>query len=124
MVPIICVLNHERISWVSIEIYYHDNFVFGHIFMFLTSSPAGWIHKGPGKGPGQTRGGHNRADDHENVNEKSSRLLPSKASIQGYLHRGDRRAPPPGKLHTGDAGGVTAHMTYAKGTRDTLPAES
>ena len=37
MVPIICVLNHERISWVSIEIYYHDNFVFGHIFMFLTS---------------------------------------------------------------------------------------
>ena len=37
MVPIICVLNHARISWVSIEIYYHDNFVFGHIFMFLTS---------------------------------------------------------------------------------------
>ena len=37
MVPIIYVLNHERISWVSIEIYYHDNFVFGHIFMFLTS---------------------------------------------------------------------------------------
>ena len=30
-------LNHERISWVSIEIYYHDNFVFGHIVMFLTS---------------------------------------------------------------------------------------
>ena len=37
IVPIICVLNHERISWVSIEIYYHDNFVFGHISMFLTS---------------------------------------------------------------------------------------
>ena len=37
MVPIICVWNHERISWVSIEIYYHDNFVFGLIFMFLTS---------------------------------------------------------------------------------------
>ena len=37
MVPIICVLNHERISWVSIEIYHHDNFVFGHICMFLTS---------------------------------------------------------------------------------------
>ena len=37
MFPIICVLNHEQISWVSIEIYYHDNFVFGHIFMFLTS---------------------------------------------------------------------------------------
>ena len=37
MVPIICVLNHERISWVSIEIYYHDNFVFGHILVFLTS---------------------------------------------------------------------------------------
>ena len=37
MVPIICVLNHERMAWVSIEIYYHDNFVFGHIFMFLTS---------------------------------------------------------------------------------------
>ena len=34
---IICVLNHERITWVSIEIYYHDNFVFGHIFVFLTS---------------------------------------------------------------------------------------
>ena len=34
MVRIICVLNHERISWVKIEIYYHD---FGHIFMFLTS---------------------------------------------------------------------------------------
>ena len=27
----------ERISWVSMEIYYHDNFVLGHIFMFLTS---------------------------------------------------------------------------------------
>ena len=37
MVPIICVLNHERTSWVSIEIYYHDNLVFGHSFMFLTS---------------------------------------------------------------------------------------
>ena len=37
MVPIICILNHARISWVSIEIYYHDNFGFGHIFMFLTS---------------------------------------------------------------------------------------
>ena len=37
MVPITCVLKHERISWVSIEIYYHDNFVFAHIFMFLTS---------------------------------------------------------------------------------------
>ena len=37
MVPIICVLNHERISWLSIGIYYHDNFAFGHIFMFLTS---------------------------------------------------------------------------------------
>ena len=28
---------HARISWVSIEIYYHDNFVFGHFFMILTS---------------------------------------------------------------------------------------
>ena len=37
MVLIICILNHARISWVSIEIYDHDNFVFGHIFMFLTS---------------------------------------------------------------------------------------
>ena len=37
MISIIRVLNHERISWVSIEIYYHENFVFGHIFMFLTS---------------------------------------------------------------------------------------
>ena len=35
MVPIICVLNHERISSVSIEIYYHGDFVFGHIFMFV-----------------------------------------------------------------------------------------
>ena len=31
MVPIISVLNHERISWVSIEIYYHDNFVHNHV---------------------------------------------------------------------------------------------
>ena len=30
MVLIICILNHARISWVSIEIYYHDNFVIGH----------------------------------------------------------------------------------------------
>ena len=37
MVSIICILNHARISWVSIEIYYPVNFVFGHIFMFLTS---------------------------------------------------------------------------------------
>ena len=37
MVRISCILNHARISWVSIEIYYHDNFVFGHMFMFLTS---------------------------------------------------------------------------------------
>ena len=32
-------ISGEGISmrpWVSIEIYYHDNFVFGHIFMFLT----------------------------------------------------------------------------------------
>ena len=36
MVPIICVWNHARISWVSIEIHYHDNFVFVHIFMYLT----------------------------------------------------------------------------------------
>ena len=43
MVPIICVLNHERISWVSIEIYYHDNFVFGHIFMFMTSLYAHFV---------------------------------------------------------------------------------
>ena len=34
MVPIICILNHARISWVSIEIYYHDNFVFGHLHVF------------------------------------------------------------------------------------------
>ena len=88
------------------------------------SSPAGRIHKGPGKGPGQTREAHGRADDHENVNKQSSRVLQSKASIQGYVHRGDRRAPPPGKLHAWDAGGVTAHITYANGTRDTLPAES
>ena len=87
-------------------------------------SPAGRIHKGPGKGPGQTRRTHGRADDHENVNEQSSRVLQSKASIQGYVHRGDRRAPPPGRLHAWDAGVVTAHITQANGTRDTLPAES
>ena len=88
------------------------------------SSPAGRIHKGAGKGPGQTRGGHGRVDDHGNVNDQSSRVLPSKASIQGCVHRRDRRAPPPGRLHAWDAGGVTAHITYANGTRDTLPAES
>ena len=37
MVPMICILNHARISWVSIEIYDHDNFVFGHILMFFAS---------------------------------------------------------------------------------------
>ena len=37
MFPIICILNHARISWLSKEIHYHDNFVFGHTFMFLTS---------------------------------------------------------------------------------------
>ena len=37
MVRIICILNHARISWVSEEIYYNDNFVFGLIFMFLNS---------------------------------------------------------------------------------------
>ena len=31
------IVCHWFQSWVSIEIYYHDNFVFGHIFMFLTS---------------------------------------------------------------------------------------
>ena len=62
------------------------------------SSPAGRIHKGPGKGPGQTREAHGQADDHENVNEQSSRVVPSKASIQGYVHRGDWRAPPPRKV--------------------------
>ena len=35
MVLIICILNHARISLVSIEIYYHDNFVYGHMFMFF-----------------------------------------------------------------------------------------
>ena len=88
------------------------------------SSPASRIHKGPGKEPGQTGEAHGRADDHENVNEQSSRVLPSKVSVQGYVHRGDRRAPHPGKLHAWDAGGVTAHITYVNGTRDTLPAES
>ena len=37
MVPSNCVLNHMLIPWVSEVIYYCDNFVFGHIFMFLTS---------------------------------------------------------------------------------------
>ena len=88
------------------------------------SYPAGRIHKGPGKGPSETRGGHGWADERENVYEQSSRVLPSKASIQGYVHRGDRRAPPPGELHVWDTGGVTAHITYGNGVRDTLPAES
>ena len=78
----------------------------------------------PGKGPGQTRGTRGRADDHENVIEQSSRVLPSKANIQGYVHHGDRRTPPPGKLNAWDAGGVSTHVTYANGMRDTLPAES
>ena len=41
MVAIIRVLNHERISWVSIEIYYHDNVVFGtyfHVFDLILYS--------------------------------------------------------------------------------------
>ena len=51
------------------------------------SSPASRIHKGPGKGPGQTRGTHGRVDNHENVNEQSSRVLPSKGSIpRGPAH--------------------------------------
>ena len=88
------------------------------------SSPTSRIHEGPGIAPGHTRRTHGRADIHENVSELSSRVLPSKASIQGYVHRGDRRAPPPGRLNAWDAGGVTAHVTYANGTRGTLPAES
>ena len=44
MVLIICVLNHKRISWVSIEIYHHDNFVFGHILMFLTSISCSFLY--------------------------------------------------------------------------------
>ena len=88
------------------------------------SSPASRIDEGPGKAPGHTRGTYGRADNHENVNEQSSRALPSKASIQGYVHRGDWRAPPPGEVNAWDAGEVTAHITYANGTRGTLPAES
>ena len=88
------------------------------------SSPASRINEGPGKTPGHTRGTHGRADNHENVNEQSCRVLPYKASIQGYVHRGDRCTSPPGKLNAWDAGGVTAHKTYANGTRGTLTAES
>ena len=40
------------------------------------------------------------------------------------MHRGDWRTPPPRKLNAWDAGGVAAHITYANGTRGTLPAES
>ena len=75
------------------------------------------------QGAGQTRGTHGLADDHENVIEQSSRVFPSKARIKGYVHRGDRRTPPPGKSNAWDAGGVSAHITCANGTRDTLPAE-
>ena len=32
-------------------------------------------------------------------------MLPSKARIKGYVHRGDRRTPPPGKLNAWDAWG-------------------
>ena len=87
------------------------------------SSPASRTDKGPGKGPGQTRGTHGRADGHQNVNEQSSGVFPSNASVPGYVHRGDRPTPPPGKLNAWDAWGVTAHITYANATRDTLPAE-
>ena len=69
------------------------------------SSPVSRIHKGPGKGPGQTRGTRGRADNHKNVNERPARVLPSRARIRGYVHRGDRRAPPPGKLNAWDAQG-------------------
>ena len=33
----LCISWVSWVPWVSIEIYYHDNFVFGHIVMFLTS---------------------------------------------------------------------------------------
>ena len=46
------------------------------------SSPASWIHKGPGKGPGQIRGTRGRADNHKNVNDPQARVLPSRASIR------------------------------------------
>ena len=38
-------------------------------------------------------------------------MLPSKARIKGYVHRGDRHAPPPGKLNAWGAGGDSAHIT-------------
>ena len=69
------------------------------------SSPANRIHKGPGKGPGQTHGTRGWAINHKNVNKPPARVLPSRPSIRGYVHRGDRRAPPPGKLNAWDAQG-------------------
>ena len=44
MVPIICVLNHERISWVSIEIYYHDNFVLWSYFHVFDLNFCSFLH--------------------------------------------------------------------------------
>ena len=70
-----------------------------------------------GAGP---RGQPNTQDPQKN----SSRMLPSKARIKGYVHRGDPRAPPPVKLNALDAGGDSAHTTCENGTWDALPAES
>ena len=49
-------------------------------------------------------------------------MLPSKARINGYVRRGDRRVPPPGKLTAWDAGVDSAHVTCENGARDTFPA--
>ena len=54
--------------------------------------------------------------------KKSSRKLPRKARIKGYVRRGDRRAPPPRKLNALDAGAVSAYLTCENGARDTFPA--
>ena len=46
---------------------------------------------GPGGQPDNrpTKRTHGRADDHGNVIEQSSRMLPSNARIKGYVHRGN-----------------------------------
>ena len=86
------------------------------------SSPTSRTHDGPGQGGGQTRGTHGLADDHGNVIIKSSRTLPSKARVKGYVRHWNRRAPPPRKLNAWDAGAVSACVTCENGARDTFPA--
>ena len=69
-----------------------------------------------------TRGTHGQTNDHGNVIKKSSRTLPSKTRIKGYVLRRDGRAPTPRKLNAWDAGAVSAHVTCKNGARDRFHA--